>query len=58
MNIIGLLDCIELQNNIEDLRKLGLTEKEIEGFIEFEWEPVIGACLISSLFERGIDDRH
>ena len=58
MDVIGLIYCLELQDDIQDLKKLGLTSEEIEGFIEFDWEPALNAGLISSLLERGANDKH
>ena len=58
MNTIGLLDCLELQIDIQELKKIGLSEEEIDGFIEFEWDPVMDTGLISSLLERRINDQH
>lgn len=40
MNTSGLLDSINLYNDIQDLRELGLTQEEIDGYIEFEWDGV------------------
>ena len=35
LNIESLLNSIELQLEIKELRDVGLTEEEIEGYIEF-----------------------
>jgi hypothetical protein len=42
----GLEVQLDLQKEKEDLRSLGLTEEEIEGYIEFYWDnwfPVLPA---------------
>jgi hypothetical protein len=38
MSIKNLLACLEFQNEISELKKLGLTEEEIVGFFEFNWD--------------------
>ena len=58
MNMKGLIDSLEMQIDLQDLRKIGLTEKEIEGFIVFEWDSFIGNDLSISLVERGVNDQH
>jgi hypothetical protein len=58
MNVSGLLECLEFQIDVQELRTLGLTKEEIEGFIQFEWDSSIGADLITSLMERSADDQH
>jgi len=48
----GLEIQLELQKEKEDLRALGLTEEEIEGYIEFYWDnwfPVLPARSAKSL---------
>lgn len=58
MNVKGLIDCLEMQIDLQDLRKIGLTKEEIDGFIEFEWDLFISKDLITSLVERGANDKH
>lgn len=58
MNVNGLLESLELQVTLQDLRKLGLTEEEIEGFIEFDWDSSVSTNLITSLLERNAYDKH
>ncbi|KKM65174.1 hypothetical protein LCGC14_1493910 [marine sediment metagenome] len=58
MNVKGLIDSLEMQIDLQDLRNIGLTEKEIEGFIVFEWDSFIGKDLIISFVERGVNDQH
>jgi len=48
--------CLEFQVELQELKKLGLSREEIDGFFEFEWE--LGQDLITALVERGTDDQH
>lgn len=56
MNIIGLVDCLEFVVETQELRKLGLTEEEVSGYFEFDWD--LGADLITSIIRRGTDDKY
>lgn len=48
INVISLLNAVELQIELQELRELGLTEEEIDGFIEFFFESWIEAKPIAS----------
>ena len=56
MNAERLLVCLEFQIELQELKQLGLTKEEIEGYFEFDWD--LGKDLISALVERGINDQH
>ena len=56
MNTKGLLVCLEFYVELQSLKKLGLTQEEIDGFFEFEWD--VGKDLFLPLLERSLYDRH
>lgn len=56
MNVNGLIDCLEFVVESQKLRELGLTEEEIEGYFEFEWD--LGTDLITSMLKRGTNVKH
>jgi len=56
MDTERLLVCLEFQIEVQELKKLGLTDEEIEGFFEFDWD--IGKDLFTSLAERSADVQH
>ena len=58
MNVKGLVYGLEFQIDLQDLRNIGLTEEEINRFIEFEWDSFVGEDTVTSLVERGADDKH
>lgn len=57
MNVNRLVYCLETYIDLQDLRKIGLSEEEIDGFIIFEWDSFIGKDLIELLVE-GANDKH
>jgi len=56
MNISRLVYCLEFIVESQELRELGLNEKEIEGYFCFNWD--LGTDLITSMLERGTNDKH
>jgi len=56
MNVERLLLCLEFQVEIQELRDLGLSEEEIEGYFDFDWD--CGQSLLNTLLMRGTDDQH
>ena len=49
----NLIENLLLYADIQDLRKLQLTEEEIQGYLEFEWDSV-QADPILSYFPRQV----
>lgn len=58
MNAINLIESLELQIEIQELKKLGLTKDEIEGFIAFEWDSAICKDTINLMIEKTTNDKH
>jgi len=56
MNAERLLVCLEFQIEAQELKQLGLTQEEIEGFFEFDWD--LGQDLITTLAEQDTNDQH
>jgi len=54
MNIDGLIACLEFNLELQNLRKIGLSEEEIEGFFDFNW--CSDKDIINSLLELVKDD--
>lgn len=38
MNFKNILTFLEFYENVKELKEIGLTDIEIEGFFDFEWE--------------------
>jgi len=43
INIQSLVDSLELVLEIRDLKELGLTDEEIEGYVEMFWNELVSA---------------
>jgi len=55
-NIKSLIDAIEFVAEVEELKDLGLTDEEIEGFIQMFCESWVEFETIKIM--RGIDDKN
>ena len=56
MNIDSLLVSLEFNAEIMELKKIGLTQEEIDGFFEFDWDILDNK--FSNLIARSANDQH